>query len=362
MAKPFSSKATVAVAVLLLLAGAAGWYTFGRPQAASDMAASAPAAPPAFAVEAAEVQAKTLSREISAVGTTRSNESVVIRPEIAGRIAAFHFDEGGLVEVGQKLVSLDASVYEAELRQAEASLSLSRRNYQRAAELLSKGAGTARTRDESLSQMEVDEAAVALAKARLDKTVILAPFSGVVGLRMVSVGDYVGPGQDIVNLEDIDPIKVDFRVPEALLSVVSEGQRLRVTLDAFPDRTFEGTVYAIDPRIDREGRSILIRARIPNADGVLRPGLFARVTLIVDTRTNALVVPEQAIVPRENEHFVFRIVDGTAKLTKVELGQRRAGEVEIVNGLNAGDTVVTSGQLRLRDGSAVRVVPPAGKA
>jgi membrane fusion protein (multidrug efflux system) len=160
----------------------------------------------------------------------------------------------------------------------------------------------------------------------------------------------------MVNLEDIDLIKVDFRIPERFLSSLSTGQNIRVRVDAFPDRSFKGEVYAIDPQIDPAGRSIAIRARIDNPDKVLRPGLFARVRLIVDQRPNALVVPEQALVPRGEQRYVFRVVDGKAALTEVKLGQRRAGDVEIVEGLSEGETVIIGGQLKIRDGSPVNVL------
>jgi len=198
-----------------------------------------------------------------------------------------------------------------------------------------------------------------LSRARLDKTDVRAPFSGILGLRRVSPGDYVTPGQDLVNIEDIDPLKVDFRVPERYLANLSAGQRIRVRVDAFPDRSFEGRVYAVDPQIDPAGRSIAIRARIDNPERVLRPGLFARVRLIVDERPNALVIPEQAIVPRGERRYVFRVKDGKAVLTEVRVGQRRQGSVEVVEGLSEGDTVVTAGQLKIRDGVSVSL-PNAG--
>ncbi|HSH42781.1 MAG TPA: efflux RND transporter periplasmic adaptor subunit, partial [Arenicellales bacterium] len=208
----------------------------------------------------------------------------------------------------------------------------------------------------ALARLESARAAEQLSQARLDKTDVAAPFAGILGLRRVSPGDYVTPGQDLVNLEDIDPIKVDFRIPERFLSSLAAGQTIRVRVDAFPDRAFDGEVYAIDPQIDPGGRSIAIRARIDNADRVLRPGLFARVRLIVAERPESLVVPEQAIVPRGEQRYVFRVVDDQAVLTEVRLGQRQAGDVEVLDGLDDGDIVVTAGQLKIRDGSAVTVL------
>lgn len=320
---------------------------------AQDKAASPPAPPP-IAVEAVRAELQPVTEEIVVIGTLASNESVIVRPEIAGRIAKIHFREGERVQRGTPLLSLDASVQEAELREAEAALHVSQRNYARAEELLKKGAGAVRQRDEALGQLEADQARVALAQARLQKMSLTAPFDGVLGLRKVSVGAYVTPGQDIVNLENIDPIKVEFRVPETSLRVLREGQKIRVQVDAFPDAAFAGEVYAMDPRIDAAGRSVAIRARIPNPDGLLRPGLFARVALTIEER-RSVVVPETAIVPRGDQQFVYRAVDGKAALTQVELGLRRNAQVELRSGVAPGELVVSAGQIKLRDGAPVAV-------
>jgi len=293
------------------------------------------------------------------VGSLRSNESVVIRPEIAGRIAEFRFDEGERVEQGQPLVVLDDSVWSAVVEQAQAALELSQANHERAVDLLERRVGTNKTRDEAFAQMRVDQAELELARARLDKSTISAPFDGVVGLRKVSVGDFVNVGDDIVNLEQIDPLKADFRVAEAYLGAVRPGQRIELGVDAFPGQAFAGEVFAIDPLVDESGRSILLRARLPNPDNVLRPGLFARVTLVLNEREGAIQVPEQALVPQGQDQFVFKVEDGKAVLTKVVTGIRREGMVEIVDGLTPDDEVVTAGQLKLRDGAEVAPVPPA---
>jgi membrane fusion protein (multidrug efflux system) len=195
---------------------------------------------------------------------------------------------------------------------------------------------------------------------QLEKTRIVAPFSGIVGLRRVSVGEYITAGQALVNLEEIDPVKADFRVPEKFLPAIRVGQTIHIKIDAFPDETFEGKVYAIDPRLDVAGRSLLVRAILPNKDQRLRPGLFARVTVLLQLKEDALSVPEQAIVPQGDSQYVFKIVDGKVQLTKVVIGTRREGRVEIVEGLDVGDEVVTAGQLKIRHGSAVAIVNGVG--
>lgn len=355
------------VFLALIAAVAAGgyyWYAYVRP--AGDMAATDAGAAPAaggFAipVEAAKVVASPLTLSIPTVGTLRSNESVTLSPEISGRIAELHVGEGEAVEAGATIAVLDQSVDKAELAQAQAALELSRANFKRAEELLAKNAGTARSRDEAVAALRNDEASVALARARLEKTVLTAPFDGVLGLRQVSVGQYLDPGTPIVNLEDIDPLKVDFRVPEIYFSVVKVGQPIEILLDAFPDDSFVGTVYAIDPQIDVNGRAIVIRASVPNTDGKLRPGLFARVNLIYESRANVLFVPEQALVPQGEAQSVFKVVDGKATLTPVKIGTRVGATVEIREGLAEGELVVTAGQIKLQDGVPV-MVPEAAPA
>jgi membrane fusion protein (multidrug efflux system) len=346
------------------------WQTYGMPlwqkyvQGAdpAPTQAAAPAGAFAIAVEVATVVAERLDLTIPAVGSLRSNESVTLSPEIAGRISEILADEGQKVTSGTPVARLDQQVYKAELAEIQASLDLSRANFKRADELYKKRAGTARARDEAEAQLRADEAKLALATAHLDKTVIAAPFDGVLGLRSVSVGQYLDPGQPIIKLEAIDPLKVDFRVPEVYFARVHLGQTIKVEVDAFPGELIEGSVYAIDPLVDEQGRAIVIRATLPNKDKRLRPGLFARVALVYDTIAAAILVPEQAIVPIGEDKFVFKVVDGKAVLTKVTIGERFKGRAQISQGLAAGDTVVTSGQMKIRDGADVTVLPSSDGA
>jgi membrane fusion protein (multidrug efflux system) len=298
------------------------------------------------------------------VGTFRSNESVMVRPELASRVIAFNFEEGRKVAKGQVLVKLDASLDEALLAQAEAALVLSKANYERAKSLLARQAGTEKAVDEARAALRRDEAIVALGRSRVEKYTLVAPFDGVIGLRRVSIGSYLQAGADIVNLEQIDPLKVDFRVPEIFLAGVRVGQTITLSVDAYAGREFPGRVYAIDPLIDEAGRSIVIRAQVDNPGNTLRPGVFARVLLTLSTRENALFVPEQAIVPVGDRLQVYRIVDGRSVPTFVKAGQREKGQVEILEGVTENDIVITAGHLKLtRPGIPVTVVPPgAGRS
>ena len=216
--------------------------------------------------------------------------------------------------------------------------------------------------DSSAATLRVQEAAVALAQAKLAKTRIRAPFAGVVGIRNIGIGDYVKDGQELINLEDMQTLKVDFRLPEAMLARLSIGQAIEVTADAQPDEGFTATLDAINPLVDANGRSISCLARLDNAAGKLRPGMFVRARLILDARDNALMIPEQALVADPVQAFVFTVIEGKAKKVPVKTGLRRNAQLEIVEGLKAGDVVVTAGQLKLRDGAPVRNVdaaPPA---
>jgi membrane fusion protein (multidrug efflux system) len=316
-------------------------------------------------VEVAKVKPADVTDEVTAVGTVRANESVMMRPEISGRVAKLHFQEGQLVKRGQVLVSLDASVLAAEIQQAKAELALSRNNFKRTEELAAKEFVSARAKDEAAANLQIQEARIALAEARLARSTIRAPFSGRVGLRQIAVGDFVREGADMFSIEDTATVKVDFRLPERYLATVRTGQRLTMGTDALPGKDYAATVELIDPLVDSNTRSFLVRGKLPNTDGALRGGMFARVRLALGARSDVLLVPEEAVTltPSQggNASFVFKVANGKAVRTKVETGSRRNAQVEIKSGLAAGDLVVTAGQIKIRGNeAAVRVVEAAG--
>lgn len=313
---------------------------------------------PPMPVKAEPVIRDTLNVEVTAVGTLRADETVMVRPEIAGRVVTLHFKEGQAVSDGDALVTLDQGEYQAQLAGSTAQVGLEETSYRRLQDLQRKNLTSPQILDEAKAKLDAARATQALDRVRLDKTVIRAPFAGTVGLRLVSPGAYVKPGDDIANLESLGAMKLDFRVPETYLARLAAGQTLTVRVDAYPEQGFEGAIYAIDPALDPETRTVLLRARVPNKANKLRPGLFARVNLVLERRENALIAPEQAIVPLGQTPFVYRVVDGKAVMTPVKLGLRRPGRVEILDGLKAGDLIVTDGQLKIRDGAAVTVLPP----
>ncbi len=323
--------------------------------APASSAAPAGSAAGAVAVEVTRVSAASFADETTAVGTLKSNESVVLRPETSGRIAAIHFKDGQVVRRGALLLSLDAGIQEAELQQARANLALAQANQQRNEDLFQKKFISQQSLDNTKAALKVQEASVALAEARLAKTRIRAPFDGVVGIRNVSVGDYVKEGEELVNVEDIATLKVDFRLPEAYLGRLERGQALEVSSDALPGVPFQATLEAVDPLVDVNGRSISCRALLPNREGRLRPGMFVRSRLVFGERKDALMLPEQAVVTGARPR-VFRVEEGKARAVTVQLGVRRDGRVEILEGLALGDTVITAGQMKVRDGMPVRPV------
>lgn len=331
----------------------------GPPAAPGQKGPGGPGGP--SPVEVVELKTSLVLEDLQAVGALRSNESVMLRPEVSGRIAAIGFRDGQPVKRGQMLIQLDAALNEAEVAQAKAELDLANSNLKRTADLASKNFVSGSAQETAASNVEVLAAKLKLAEARLAKMRIVAPFDGVVGIRNVSVGDYVKDGADLVNVEDIGVLKVDFRLPERHFTQLKSGQAVEVAADALPGARYKGGVEAINPRIDANGRSLEVRARLSNADGRLRPGMFARVRVIVGQRANALLVPEEAIVPLGDDFFVYRVVDGKAQRVRVKLGVRRDSQVELLDGVKAGDKIVTAGMRVQRDGQPVRVLEAAKK-
>ena len=350
-----------ALASSLLLAACGSEPEVGNQAVKPVQTAAAPPKPMGLPVKAETVRVGAVVDEVTAVGSLLAEESVVIRPEIDGRIVRLHFREGQSVKRGEPLVTIDASESQAQLAAVKAELNTEKQRYTRAEELYAQKFITKEALDVQAGAVDRLEARVREVQARVDKAVIRAPFPGIVGLREVSPGAYVKAGADIAMLQNVSSIKVDFRIPEVHLSKVGPNQSVVLRVDAFPGESVEGRVYAVQPLVDEQTRTALMRARVTNKGFKLKPGMFVRVALTMSTRPNAITVPEEALWPQGKDNFVFKVVDGRAMLTKVELGNRRPGEVEINQGLAPGDVVVTEGQIKLRDGAPVMVMgaPPA---
>ena len=349
------------------------WQSAPKPAAEPAKTAGAPAQPGAakgpggpgagpVPVEVVVAATRPLREEVSAVGSVRGNESVVLKPEIAGRVARIAFAEGQRVRKGAVLVELDARVARAEADQARAQFELAKSQFARTQDLAAKSFVSSSAQDQAASNLAVAEAAYALAQARLDRYLLRAPFDGTLGLRTVSVGDYVKDGAELVSLEDTSSVRIDFRLPERYVGQVGAGRAIEFTVDALPGKVFTARVDAVDSQVDANGRSLLVRARAPNEAGQFKGGMFARVRVQLGERANAVVLPEEALVPSATGQVVFKVVDGKAVRTPVTVGLRREGQVEILAGVTPGETIVSAGQIRLqRDGLPVRVVDGAAK-
>lgn len=383
-------KIYTAVAVVGIgLAGAAAWWWQNQSTGAVPVAAAPGAKPGGGApgaggaggrpggpggpvgVEVARVEAMTLTDDVQAVGSLKSSQGVMLRPEVSGRIARLGFVEGQRVQRGQLLVQLDDTLQQAQLKQAEAQASIARTNLQRSRELLAQNFVSQSAVDQNAASLQVAEAQVALAQAQLARMRVLAPFDGTAGLKLVDIGDYVKDGADVVNIEDLTALTVQFAVPERYIDRLRVGQPVDVAVDALPGRSFKGRVQAVDSQVDANGRALQVLAQVDNPGALLKPGMFARPRVIFSVREGAVLVPEEALVPLGAQQFVFKIVDGPdgqklSQRLEAKIGLRLPGKVEIVEGLQAGDVVATAGQTRLLRGDRlpVRVIdiskPAAG--
>lgn len=481
----------VAVAGILTASTVAWWYQ-NTNKSSMGITVAGGAGGKAVGVELVNVKKMLLRDDAEAVGTLRSRQNVMMRPEVAGRILSLGFGDGARVNAGQVLVQLDDTLQRAEVQQSMAQLSIARANHKRNQDLVSQNFVAQRVLDESAASLQVAEAQVSLSCARLERMRIVAPFSGVVGIRNINVGDFVKDGADLINLEDIGMLYVDYRLPERYQAKLAPGQIVELKIDALPGRLFKAKVEALDPLIEPNGRSIGMRAVLANgpgepiaplggkkpdgssaggpskpgvapgtsaaaqptnknpqtaspakpadgksnkpsnssgasagsgpvsgsfnspspqslgcppsqfdrarvapssgsnSSGPLRPGMFARVSAVFAVKPDALVVPEEAIVPQGGKQFVIKAISpselpaqpasatasapeippGTqyvSKRVEVKLGIRRGGQVEVTEGLNEGEPVVVAGQQRLqKDGTPLRVVelgkPPASAA
>ncbi len=317
--------------------------------------------PPFIPVNMMKVSATPVSSTVDAVGALIAEDSVMLRPEIDGRITKLSFKEGQPVKKGAVLVVLDSAEQRARLAAAEADLKLAESRFKRSEELVAQNFISRQALDEARANLDILRARRQQEQVALDKTVIRAPFNAVVGLRQVSPGAYIKKGDDIIRLDALGTLKLEVPVPETYLSLVRVGLPISLTVDALPGQAFSGTVHAIDPAVDPVSRNVRVRARIANPKGLLKPGMFARATADLGGRTSAILLPEQVIVPKSDGSYVFLAVDGKAELRKVTLGKREPGRVEITSGVAAGDTVVLDGQIKLRPGVPVVTLEQAAQ-
>ncbi len=311
-------------------------------------------------VETTVVEPSMLWSTVKAVGTVLADASALLRAEVPGQILALHFEDGQQVIKGMPLFSIEATVLQAEVNEAQANVEQSEAAYNRGKELVSDKLISATDFDAARANYNVSVARLLSSQARLSKTIIRAPFDGYAGLRLINIGDFATIGQELVSVVSLDPLRVEFSVPETLLSQIKPGQKIDVSIDAYPGETFDGLITAIAPHIDVTGHSVAIRAHLPNPELKLRPGLFAQVSVTLEIKPDALMVPEQAIWPIGQKKTIYLVVDGKAVQKVVTLGQRQPGQVEIISGVTVGDEIVTAGQMKIFDGAAVKTIPATG--
>jgi membrane fusion protein (multidrug efflux system) len=362
MPTPQSARRWAVLAIViagLVAASLAGIKMNSQSQAPAPKAAGGP-----VVIEAEPVRVAELLDAVTAVGTLRSAESVVLKSEIPGRIARVMFADGSQVAKGDALIVFDASVQQALVNQARAERDLAAAKLKRTEELFQKKFLSAAALDDAKATEEIAAAKLALAQANLDKMTIRAPFAGQIGIRQVSVGDYLKEGVELVNLEDLSSMKADFRVPEQISGRLAVGQTVQLQSDAFAGASFPAKVVAIDPAVDASGRSLLLRAELRDVSRRLKPGMFIRVRLVLESRPNAIVIPEEALVTAQNRLTVFKVVEGKAVATPVVTGLRsqldQRAVVEVIKGLAPDDVVVTAGQIKIRGNNVpVKVAEPA---
>lgn len=301
-------------------------------------------------VELVTVEAGPLQESLSAVGTLDANESVDIKPEVDGEITSIRLTEGEAVKKGDILLQIDESKQAATVAEAEADYNLAQETIRRADRLLADGTISQQEHDQTHANFSRSEASLNLAKKRLTEYTLTAPFDGILGRRYVSVGQYVTPQTILVSIYDLDRMKLNFSVPERYSARIAPGQTLQLKVAAYGDEPFSGEIYLIEPRVDPGTRTVQVRAFIPNTDHRLKPGMFANLNVAVGTKAKALTIPEDCLFPNGTGFAVYRSTDGIAELVPVETGLRIPGKVEILRGLQAGDQVARSGNLRLSPG------------
>jgi membrane fusion protein (multidrug efflux system) len=362
-------RTTSQLAVLVLVGGlGAAWHVFGeqfglpRPLALIGLEAAAPTAQQRgggsagpIGVVVAPVRSATVVDRTESVGTVRARDAVTVTARVSGNVQNIRFQEGQRVREGELLVDLDAAALRAELDQAIALRDDARGQLARGRGLQA-GQSIAAQRLETLeATARQAEGRVRAAQARLEEMRIIAPFTGRVGLRQVSVGALLQPGTVVTTLDDISRVRVEFSVPEIFLAQVQVGSQVVARSAAFGDRRFTGQVAVVDTRIDTATRTVRVISEFDNADEALKPGLFMTVELVLARRDDALVIAEEALDPIGDRNFVYVIRNDRARRIEVKLGQRLPGEVEITSGLAAGDQVVVRGIQRLRNDAPVRV-------
>ncbi|MBP9925561.1 MAG: efflux RND transporter periplasmic adaptor subunit [Cyclobacteriaceae bacterium] len=308
----------------------------------------------ALSVDALILKPSRLDNKLNVTGSVLANESLELKSEVSGKITSISFKEGKQVKKGDLLIQTNDDEIRAQLIKQRYNRKLNKDNEFRQRKLLEKDAISQEEYDNALNRLNTTDADIQLLETQLSKTRIRAPFDGVIGLRFVSEGAYISPNTVIATLYNVSPAKIDFAIPGRYSAQVSPGKKIRFTIES-DMKIYEGEVYAIEPRIDPDTRTLKIRALADNKKGNLIPGQFVKVELILDSSDNAIMVPTEAVIPEQAGKKVFVLENGKVQEVKVETGIRTANMLEILSGLKQGDTLLTTGILQLRAGMDVQI-------
>ena len=322
---------------------------------------------PPTAVDARSVRVDNIVVNMEVVGNLKALDAIDVTSEINGIITKINFSEGQSIQKGEVLFLLDSNIEKAEITIQKAdvdrwtALLERRQRLARSAEKLSKTKNIARTRldqlltdeTEALAQLQIAQAKLIIAQNNLYKKIIKAPFNGVAGLKLKSIGEYLEPGEVVTSLDSIDPIELDFEVPESVISSLKIATEINAFTRAWGDEVFTGIIKSVNTRVNLESRSITVRAEINNSNLKLKPGMFMMVKLPIITRKNAIIVPEESVLTDGTQRTIYVIKDGITKSKPVKLGQRLPGEVEVLEGIPSDAIVITGGIQKVRDGSKV---------
>ena len=319
----------------------------------------------AFAIQAVVIEAKVqpVSESLALVGTITANETVEIKSETDGTLEEVLFVEGQSVKQGDLLLRLDESKFSAAVNEAEANFKLSETTYERSRQLLRDKLVSQQEHDQAAAQYQANKSGLELKKRQMKDARIYASFKGIMSTRQVSPGQVISKNTTLTWLVDLDPVKAEVNVPERYLSQIALGQKMTFTVAAFPSEKFQGEVYFISPQLDAATRTALVKARIPNPNHRLKGGMFASLTLTLQLRDSAIVIPEPALMSNGDNVTVF-VVDakGIAQMRPVKIGLRLAGKAEVLSGLEAGESVVVEGGQKLFPGAAVKAAPAEASA
>ncbi|MBM2816746.1 MAG: HlyD protein [Ignavibacteria bacterium] len=308
----------------------------------------------AIAVNSIIIKPKTISDKIIATGTIAGNEEVELRCETSGRITKILFNEGAKVHQGDILVKTNDAELQAQLKKAQSKLKLSGEIELRQKSLFEKQGISRQTYDEALSEKIQLEADVEFIRAQIDKTEIHAPFDGIIGIRSVSIGTYLTPQIQIATIQSVNPVKIDFTVPQTYSELINMGKNISIKLSG-KSRIYNAKIYAIEPKINLDSRSLAVRAIMPNNNGEMTPGAFVAIEIGMEEIQNSLMAPTESLITDINGESVFIYKNGKAISKKIISGIRTEKEVQIVSGLNPGDTLITSGIIQLKSGVAVKL-------